>query len=96
MVEKLEWSDEALRRSYDQLVSVSDVFREIVERVVTPELWVQFNELRDKRQALTEIAKVTREPISTVVALNSVRECLLKHDHDYPKVRDCINGIIDP
>lgn len=96
MIKKLEWPDEDLRSSYHQLLGVSDVFQKIVEGVVGTEDWVNFNKLRDEKLPLTEIAEITKEPIPTVVALNSIRECLLKHDHDYQKVRDCIDGKIDP
>jgi len=77
---------------YNFLVKKSHDF----EKVVTPWDWQIFNRLRDEDTGFAKIAEVTKMPLDVVISLENKRSCLRKWNHDPEKVKDCLDGKIDP
>lgn len=95
MVNRLGWSQDKLSSSYQQLIKVSDRFREISTRI-NQRNWISFNLMRDEGAGLNEVASEIRIPMAIAESVENARRCVIKWDSDWEKVRDCIAGKIDP
>lgn len=89
------WSEESLGDLYALLVSISPKFAGLASKVDLG-TWMKF-----AREVLAgEPAEFVGSRIGldreTSLALNSVIACMETYDHDFKKVRDCIEGLIDP
>ena len=89
------WSDEALRDLYALLVSISPKFARLASKVDVG-TWMKFaHEVMAGKHPESAGSRIGLDR-ETSHALNSVIACMEKYDHDYEKVRDCIEGLIDP
>lgn len=95
MVDRLGWPQDKLSSSYQQLIEVSDRFREISTRI-NQRNWITFNLMRDEGADLDKVASEIRIPMAIAESAENARRCVIKWDSDWEKVRDCIAGKIDP
>jgi len=90
-VSGLGWGEDDLRRAYRELASLSSSFRRLSAQV-DEGVWVRFNQLADAELSEVDIAAQLPITMEMVVALKSPRRCLERYDHDYEKVRRCLEG----
>jgi hypothetical protein len=88
---KLEWGDDDLRNAYRTLNDRSGPFRSMV-KAIDEDQWVTFHQLSDAALHPGAIADRLSVDLSTVLALDSPRRCLEQYDHDYDKVKRCLDG----
>lgn len=82
-------------RLYDKLVLISERFAAMTKHIDRKN-WVVFNYLRDEGKELSEIADIMGMPVPVLELAEHPRRCYIKWDDDVDKVRDCIEGKIDP
>lgn len=92
MCAEMRPAEEPLQKDYDFLLTVFPNLAKFVDI----SHWVAFNQYRDQGLGFTEIAELTKMPLETVKLLENPRRCLYKWDHNPEKVKDCIEGKIDP
>lgn len=88
---KLEWGDDELRNAFRDLNDRSRTFRSMV-KPINEDKWVTFHQLSDAALHPRDIADRLSVDLDTVLALDSPRRCLEKYDHDYEKVKRCLDG----
>lgn len=57
-----------------------------------PPVWVRVNQLLDRDEPIQFIAHELPIDIDTVMALQNPRRCIERYDHDYERLRKCIEG----
>lgn len=90
-----EQPENELAKLYDKLVVISERFAAMA-KYIDYKNWVVFNSLRDEGKELSEIAEIMEMPISLLEQAEHPRRCYFKWDGDEEKLRDCVEGKIDP
>ena len=95
MVEMARQPENELFKIYDKLVLTSERFAAMT-KYIDHKNWVVFNHLRDEGKELSEIADIMGMPVPVLELAEHPRRCYIKWDDDVDKVRDCVEGKIDP
>lgn len=78
--------------NYDLISKIRPDFR----KIVTLDQWKMFNTMMEKGKSFSEIAKRIKLTYFHVWALTTPRDCIIKYDDDEEKLRQCLEGKIDP
>lgn len=82
-------------RLYDKLKLISPKFA-VMTKDLNRNQWVAFNHFRDEGKELSEIADIMKIPVWVLGLVEHPKRCYIKWDGDVEKLRDCIEGKIDP
>lgn len=91
----MNWKREEFREAYRVLMRESPRFRDGAGQLSEDD-WVAVNELLDEGKQPIEIAEDLGVSERAVEETGHPRACFRKYDHDWKKVRDCVEGLIDP